>query len=110
MNITKMHRSELAALPSLVKKQGNKTENEWFCEEKKSQFFFVVVNVFCCGVVTVVVLIQITEKGRCMIRVIKVLTARNGILFSKLFWYIVQKDCSSGLEKLLQIRGCRQRI
>jgi hypothetical protein len=48
-----MHRSELAALPSLVKKQGNKTENEWFCEDEKSQFFFVVVvNVFlllCCN-------------------------------------------------------------
>ena len=80
-----------------------------FVRRKKSQFFFVVVNVFCCCVVTVVVLIQITEKGRCMIRVIKVLTARNGILFSKLFWYIVQKDCSNGLEKLLQIQGCRQR-
>ena len=84
-----MHRSELAALPSLVKKQGNKTENEWFCKGEKSKFFFVVVNVFCCCVVTVVVLIQITEKGRCMIRVIKVLTARNGILFPKLFWSIV---------------------
>ena len=37
------------------KKQGNKTENEWFCEEKKVSVFFVVVNVFlllcckCCG-------------------------------------------------------------
>ena len=110
MNITKMHRSELAALPSLVKKQGNKTENEWFCKGEKSKFFFVVVNVFCCCVVTVVVLIQITEKGRCMIRVIKVLTARNGILFPKLFWSIVRKDCSSDQEKLLQIRGCRRRI
>ena len=105
-----MHRSELAALPSLVKKQGNKTENEWFCEEEKSQFFLLLSMFFCCCVVTVVVLIQITEKGRCMIRVIKVLTARNGILFPKLFWSIVRKDCSSDKEKLLQIRGCRQRI
>ena len=42
MNITKMHPSELAALPSLVKKQGNKTENEWFCEEKKKSQFFLL--------------------------------------------------------------------
>ena len=67
-----------------------------FVRGKKSDFF-VVVNVFfavffCYCVVTVVVLIQITEKGRCMIRVIKVLTARNGILFPKLFWSIVRKD------------------
>ena len=46
MNITKMHRSELAALPSLVKKQGNKTENEWFCKGEKSKFFLLLSMFF----------------------------------------------------------------
>ena len=81
------------------KKQGNKTENEWFCEEKKVSVFLLLSMFFCCCVVNVVVLIQITEKGRCMIRVIKVLTARNGILFPKLFWSTVRKDCSSDKKK-----------
>ena len=56
MNITKMHHSELAALPSLVKKQGNKTENEWFCKGKKSQIFLLLSMFFllfflllCCN-------------------------------------------------------------
>ena len=50
MNITKMHPSELAALPSVVKKQGNKTENEWFCEEKKKSVFLLLLSMFFAAV------------------------------------------------------------
>ena len=98
-----MHRSEQAALPSLVKNKETRLKMNGIVRRKKVSFFFVVVNVFLllccnsCGFDTNY------RKGKVYD------SCHKGFDCKK--WYFVSKIvlvyCSKKIALFLQLRSCR---